>query len=769
MRRLIALVLMLLLVHPGPGAAELATETISTMQTQVVTVETIAPLVIEKSKDITAKLVSLTPQAMQLGLQDAVVVGKVEYQKMPDDTTRTKIAWHSIAINPQPGASLAEPLTPPMESQFLTKAPKEETGTQLTAKGDLEILTQKFLALKAKAASGKQPSTVVAEAPKEEEKRDNKASELTPTSTKGSAGGGSAPSSTPSEFNANLITTSWEPCAVRIAAGESRVYEQHRPVDKDESGAVVDSGACVDTGVFYDAAKVYGGECADLPDYANAKVYEQYQELATVDGKPVTVRGCTTDFNKFAEIKGTTTGKDGTVCGYRHDFVASRSIEQEILYYTKGTETIELTPCQDGAKAYNHFETELTCSYIIDGAKGLAFKQTRIGFTDASGGTSFATECRPIEGDTGKAIQEEYCDPKYEHDFVNNVSYYRTRSFYLDSNNQPAYVTECARSATNSFPHIKQTDTCGLTHDDANLRSQYYALTKITTPDDGTLEIAPCSVYGAPVAYVRTTDKTVTWEKTAAGTYTLTLPATLASNSIVIDLSGAGGGGGGGQRSGGDWGGSSGAGGGAGYGFKAYTHVTSPGTSFTVVLGGGGAGGSLGWDSWYPPPNATSGSGGGQSTFGALLVAGGGSGGRYGNDRSSSTGGPGANGAASGGGSLIGDEGAHTNGQPGGSSLYFSGGSGGAKSARASGYSGGGGGGASLFATGAAGGNAGAYTSVSGTAGSAGTKGSGGGGGGAAFSTLGTPGNGGKGGDGYCQVTYYTPQYLRADGTTYAP
>lgn len=775
MKRVLILMVGLMALSPHPEArAELVTETVTTTQEQVVTVETLAPMVMSQTKDVTAKFISLTPQAVQLGLSDAMLVGKLEYEKLPDNSTRTKIAWHSLAISTGSGSMLSEPLPPPLESQFLSKAEREEPGTQLAARGNLDIVTQKFLLLKEKAGKDKQPKTLVTEAAeKEEEKRDNKADDLTPTSSGPSSGGGAAPNNSDADdFKANLITTSWEPCAVRIAAAESRVYQQHRPVDKDDTGAVVDSGGCVDTGVFYDAAKVYGGTCAVVTDYVNRKVYEQFREVATVEGNEVVVRECTTDFNKFSEIKATVTGKDLT-CGYRHDFVGRRSIEQEILYYTNGTETIELTACQDSDRAYAQFETELTCSYIIDGAQSLAFKQTRIGFTDASGGTVFATECRPIEGDDGRTIEEEFCDPKYEHDFVNHVSYYRTRSYYIDpDNNLPAYVTPCGRSASNAFPHSFTTSSCSLTNDDAKLQTQYFALTKIETIQDGVITIAPCEPYGAPVAYVRTTDKQNTVEFTTSGSWAV--PSSVSSISLTLVGAGQAGETGKQPEASTADGGAGGRGGGPGQIKEGVSVLVTTGATYPVTIGA---------------------SSGASSSFGSILTALGGTGytsggaggavvynGTIGAYTIGYPGNPGAAGAASasgGAGGAGGGGGQPWNGGANGSAPGGSGGGGGA----------GGYGSIKLAGGGSTGGRSQSYNCASdpyntGGAGGAGGSGygagGGGGGGGAAAAPLwwiyyscgnysGAGGAGGAGAPGYAKIIYPTPQYLRGDGTTYAP
>lgn len=730
---------------------------------QVIKVSLVSPIQVGETKDVEAVFDGLTPQAVQLGFNETTLLGRAEYQKLANKQTRVKIIWHSLSMRVSMTGTIAEPLTPVLLSQFTTGDKLVEPNTILSARGNLEAVTKTFLVLKEKSATDKTPRHLVTKAEdEEEEERDNKADEYTPTASGGALGGGSAPFNQDStEYNADLITTSWEDCAVRVAASESRVYTQHRPIDTNEAGEVVDSGSCVDTGTFVDAVKEYGGNCDDVTDFPGQKVYEQYREYATVDGTEVAVRACTVDFNKTYTIQSNTSS-----CGYKHDFTLNKSIEQEILYYTKGADVIDLTPCQDSNRAFDHFETELTCDWLVDEVNSLAFKQTRIAFTDGAGGTDYASDCAPLEGDTGKPIEEAYCTDKYEHDFINNVSYYRVKKYYLDDVSQPVYVTACARSTSLSFPHIQTTDTCAVVNDDANLKTQFFALKQIDTPEDGIIEIAPCAEYGPPVAYVRSSDKTNVWEKTSSSS--LTLPGVLASNTIVVDLCGAGGGGGGGVRASVDWGYTSGAGGAGGYCFKAYTYTASPGQSFSVTIGVGGNGGAIGYASNVGHSEATAGSNGGTSKFDTILTAAGGKGGGAGDIKTAVGGAGGGGGAGAGGNSNDGAEYAHVNGSNGGATIYFSGGTGGAKTNRWSGYSGGGGGGASFFAKGGNGGYAGTYTSVSAGSAGAGTKGSGGGGGGGTFVQA-TSRPGGKGGSGYCRVTYYTPQYVRGDNTTYAP
>lgn len=772
---LLVIACLLVPINPFVAASYEQVEITTTTQEQVVTVQILTPMVIPETKDVQANFVGLTAQAVELGLNEAGILGRAQYQKLANQQTRVKIIWHSIGISASHGSTISETLSPVLVSQFTTTDKRVEPNTQVAARGNLEAVTQKFLTLKEKASEDKTPRTLVAQAEdKEEEERDNKADEFTPTASGSAVGGGSAtynPDS--SEFNSDLITTTWEACAVRIAAAESRVYLQHRPVDKNEAGEVVDSGSCVDTGTYVDAVKEYGGDCADLPDFTNQKVYEQYIEKATVEGTEVIVRNCTTDFNRFYSIQSNTAD-----CGYKHDFVAGQSIEQEILYYVKGSETIDLTACQDSNRAYAHYETELTCDYIIDDVNKLAFKQTRLAFTDGAAQTQYASDCAPVPGDTGKAIEEEYCAEKYEHDFINNVSYYRTKSYYLDDSAQPVYITACARSTTSSFPHISNTDTCSVTNDDALLQTQFFALKQIDTPEDGLLEIAPCVPTGVPVAYVYQPVDEVD-EFTSNGTWT----APAGVSEIFVTIIGAGAKGETGsqgnlwydngvlQQDGGN--GGRGARGGVAGQLKESVRLTSFAGTHTVTIG---------------PSNGAS------SSFGSLVVAAGGSGyiahsGTYGNggiiykaSRTAAKAGKAGtviSSGAGGGGGGIGTYGSY------GHSYYqyAVGAGGGGGNGGQGGY-----GTVSLAGTGLTGGTG--YTPNSFVNGGTGGKGgyggkgygAGGGGGGGGGGSIGgqelgwgpenrrsSGGAGGNGAKGYCKVEYQSTQYLRGDGSTYAP
>lgn len=141
------------------------------------------------------------------------------------------------------------------------------------------------------------------------------------------------------------------------------------------------------------------------------------------------------------------------------------------------------------------------------------------------------------------------------------------------------------------------------------------------------------------------TNKTVQYTYTEAGTYTINLEPT-ATNIVIQELiliGGGGGGGGGGVDLGGFLYGGGGGGGGAGYRSQQYSLAAS-GSTYTIVVGAGGAKGVTGAGPSY---RGTSGTAGEASTltYGATVITenGGGGGGGGGSGGAGGAGGAGEN------------------------------------------------------------------------------------------------------------------------------
>jgi hypothetical protein len=465
---------------------------------QAVSIRIISQIEVNKSKSSQGLFEGLTAEASALGLSEATIKGTVSYTALPNKSVRVKIKWHSLGMDT---GGATEPLKAPLWSQFTVKDKKIEPGTQVTAKGDLEGVATAFLALQEKLKSDT-PRHLV------DSKETNKSNSevkladngIAPSSsgTSGSSGSSTPTDSTSSDnstVTTDLITTAWEKCQPRIDAENGVLNLQWRRTETNQDGAVVDQGACLDTGETVAGVKNYSN-CSVFIDTASMKVFEKYSLSATVDGVDYSIADCALDLNQFANIQATQ-----NQCGMRHDFNTGQSIQQERLFYTDNTgANVDVSPCQDTSIAYAHFLTEQTCNPTIDNVSNVVFINKRTAYRLNDGTMEFANDCRPVD-QVGIPVLEEYCSPKYEHDFINNVSYYSTRNYYLDELGATKYISACARSATASFSHVFQTSGCSLTNDDVRLQSTQQSKTEIHTVDDGVIELVACQEQGQPTSY----------------------------------------------------------------------------------------------------------------------------------------------------------------------------------------------------------------------------------------------------------------------------
>lgn len=457
----------------------------------------ITQLSVPTSRDARAQFAGLRPEALQMGLGEAVLISSTDYQAQPDGSQRVTARWHSIAI----GSNMAvtQPLQSPLSSQFRTSDKQVAPGTTINIRGDLDLLAEDFLKLKARLGK---------DSPRDIQRQTNNnntteagrnANELSPSS--GGSGSGAISNSPYSLNNSNdkmktdMVTTQWQDCQPRIDRTGGKVYAQARKLEVTESGRLMSTGNCEDHGSTAPIVRTYDGDCAPVIDIDNRKVYHQFIENAKLDGKLVDVATCTADFNKFDAVKATNEN-----CGYRHDFIAGRSILQERLFYNDlAGKVVEVRSCGDSNQAFAHHTTTNTCPPTVDTVNKQVFINQRVAFTDANGAEQYASDCKP-DGKPSLPILEAFCDPKYEHDFVNHASYYRTRSYYVDQSGNNIFVTTCGRSASNSFPHIFESASCGVRNDDDKKMTYWSKVTQIETPE-GIVEVAPCQETASPTPY----------------------------------------------------------------------------------------------------------------------------------------------------------------------------------------------------------------------------------------------------------------------------
>ncbi len=483
----------LMLLAAAAAATVIAAESVTQAKS-------ITPTPIPTAKEMKAMFEGLRPEALSMGMGDAVLIGATSYETMPDQSTRVTVNWHSIGVTT--GAA-AEPLKSPLYSQFRINDKTVPPASVFSVRGDLDALASDYQALKAKMQKAS-PRDVVKQTNNnntETTAAKNAADALQPSGGRSSGAVGGAPFSMNNNdsMKTDLITTQWQACVPRIDRTGGKVYAQARKIEVTESGRVMSTGDCQDYGTVADVVREYDKTCTPVVDVENRKVFHQFREFAKLDGKEVEVSLCTADFNKFDPIKTDTAG-----CGFRHDFVAGRSIPQEKLYYNEPSGNIvSVRGCGDSNKAFTHYTTTATCTPTIDTPNKQVFINIRTAFKDDGGAELYANDCRP-DGNPAFAIAEEFCTPKFEHDFVNNASYYSTRPYYVNGSGSVVYLASCSRSAQASFAHQESTTGCQARNDDANLKTYFSKKKTITTPDDGTIEVQPCTESQVAQSYVYT-------------------------------------------------------------------------------------------------------------------------------------------------------------------------------------------------------------------------------------------------------------------------
>jgi len=498
MKRIAALVVGLFAIA-GPLFFSSAVVHAAERDTDIVKIETMTPIEVGKTRDVDGKLVGLNTKAREAGMADAVLHGTIKYREAGSGK-RATIYWDTIkwsnGKNDTEGG-----LEKPLLSQFTTNDKRVEPQTTLTAKGDVGNLTQSFDNVKKRVAA--------TEAAKAQQLAASPQGQQTPAASNSGVSGGYVPgsgsydpSSSGSGTNAGSdglsvdpVSTTYEACPPRIALSEGLVYRQEKEIKKNTAGDILDEGECKDRGGTVPITRDYTG-CPANFDFENKVMYPQYKEVADMDGLVLTVSGCTIDTEQPTQLQSTFDG-----CGVRHDFVNGVSVQLEQLFYRdENNKVVNVGDCQDSTHVYQQYKTNQTCTDQVDSANGFVIPYQRIAYDLDDGTVQYATECQ-AQSTTGIPIQEEACDPKYEHDFVNSVSYLRTQTFYIDQDGQKQILSACQRSAANSFTHKFDDTGCSISNDDAAMLTHWNAKRFIDTPDDGKVVISDCEEYNSPTPY----------------------------------------------------------------------------------------------------------------------------------------------------------------------------------------------------------------------------------------------------------------------------
>jgi len=370
-------------------------------------------------------------------------------------------------------AGKRERISSPLLSRVSFDLEKIEVGTKMAAKGNIRAVVDALNRLR----KGEQDEKQIEKG--EKDKEQEPLAQISPSSGGGGADGSWFGDSDSDKLNTDLKNTSYETCPDFISEGDKTVYEQRRTIITGESGTIYQDGACENTG--------------------------QTWPISTRIGD----------------------------CGVRVDFTANKAIQMEQSFYTKGTDEIKIGECKEGLATYDLYDTAVGCDVKVDQEAGVAIPTYRKAYK--IGGTEFtAQQCTARDGDPLPLV-EEICEERFEHDFINGVSYEKTRKYY-DWNGERVYVNQCTRS-TKTFSH-KHIET-GWTMDDDALVGKLMAKTVIEV-DGGELEIkAPAAIQTVPytihssitkqTAFAKTTE----WTPPAKTIYTVTLIAGGCSGGYV--------------------------------------------------------------------------------------------------------------------------------------------------------------------------------------------------------------------------------------------
>lgn len=482
MKKLVMLICVCFLAWSLVQKSQIITEAVAAEQ--IVLVSLVTPIEVQKSIQTGAKFQELTQEAMKYGMSDVVLNGRVTYAPQEDNTIRSTVFWDSISME-SGGKKLSEPLASPLESKVRTQQPQQqsdlnrvETGTVLKAKGDVQTLAEALGRLKKQLDDKDKPLV--------EKTTENKVEKTAV---------------------APVVTSNQD--------------QGQQSVGMSPTGPI---SSTVDTGTTTSSEK-----CPEpFIDYDKMKVVAQYKAVYTKAGVKTGEGVCSPNYNEAKTIQ----KKDGD-CSYRFDFSKSLAVKQEQWFYAADNGSdVMIGSCQDSNSSFPLTESRTGCPVTADMANKVVFPQSKIVFTVGNVEQN-ATECRAVSGATGLALEEENCDPMFEHDFVNNVSYLRTRSFYIsDIDKAKVYVNACSRSSSASYPHISDTNGCGWVMDDEKMIAYQQAKTIIETgQSSGRVVVKECHTT-ASVNYTFLGAQTMTSKLTTNTAWTI--PATAKNPTLLV-------------------------------------------------------------------------------------------------------------------------------------------------------------------------------------------------------------------------------------------
>ncbi|MBI5549218.1 MAG: hypothetical protein HY901_35485 [Deltaproteobacteria bacterium] len=181
--------------------------------------------------------------------------------------------------------------------------------------------------------------------------------------------------------------------------------------------------------------------------------------------------------------------------------------------------------CADQVK--NGTETDQDCGGSCPRCANL---KTCVQANDCASGWCIEGVCREL--------QEETCEPMFENDFANHVSYLLTRLYYISEDGSRVYASPCARS-TASYAHETDTAGCEWVMDDAVMLGYQQGKTIIRTGAvAGNVIIRECSTIATlNYTFLGTTKEVGVY---GPGSGSFTVPGGVTSMDWLLSAGGGG-------------------------------------------------------------------------------------------------------------------------------------------------------------------------------------------------------------------------------------
>ena len=441
-------------------------------------VQTIAPITINKTKHINAKFLDLKDSAIEQGIDDIFIIGKIKYQtNINNGWTTININWIGLE-NSKLNTKKYIKLEKPAVSKLLTDDKKIDPLQEITIKVDKDILMAGISTMQQEKQE------------KETVKLDDKTIKSLTEKQNSTTLAGSNKTTTPistlpdSQLNATEVTTSQvtKECSIRYDIENSQAYQQQRLDTVDSNGNTTVVGTCLDTGESYTLIKRYGSPCRVLADPVQDIIYQSYRVISTINNTEQIIRDCQVDYasNTIAVI--TTTDQ----CTPIHDLAIAISHETSRKYYLLDGANVHLTNCTVNGTTYTHEKS--VCSYDLQVSDSFAIPQVKTYITLSDNSELTVQNCT-TESSTQLPIVYKECtgSQRYSHDFSSQISYLNKEKWVQNpyDNNNLVKINDCQISAT-TFTHLETTTGCTPIYEDHNLLTNQRYKTYI---EDGTATI----------------------------------------------------------------------------------------------------------------------------------------------------------------------------------------------------------------------------------------------------------------------------------------